>query len=221
MNQKKSAVTVKNVLRVLSFLCLIFVFCPAFLVSCSDQDVSVSAMDAVSGLSYQGEKVEEGNPVMLLCLFIPIVILVLLFIRKYADRLKASIICGVTVVDFILWLVFKSVVKSKAEEQYCTFKTTGWYVLNIIAMLLMIVVSALVIIKRIDMETDLIAAFTGGAAAPGNQQASAPNAGASAASPNAGAGNAAPPKMQAVYCKNCGAKLTPGAAFCKSCGTKV
>mgnify|MGYP002513695579 CR=1 FL=1 len=77
--------TVRNVLRALCALCTVFVFCPAFLVSCSGQNIKVSVMTAVGGMSAYGEKVVDPHPIMLVCLLIPVVALVLLFVKKLTD----------------------------------------------------------------------------------------------------------------------------------------
>lgn len=160
-NGEKKLITIKNVLRVLSVICLVLVFCPAFLVSCSGETVNVSAMTAVGGVSMYGEKVVDPSPIMLLCLFIPIAILVLLFIKNIADKTNAAIIAACGVVDLIMWFVFRSKVKEIAEEALCDFKSTGWFVLNIISLVLIILLTAIVMISKLHMDSDLIAAVSG------------------------------------------------------------
>ncbi len=49
--QEKSMVTVKNTLRILAILCLIFIFCPTLCVSCAEQEFHVSAVTAIKGLN--------------------------------------------------------------------------------------------------------------------------------------------------------------------------
>ena len=39
--KKKLSVTVKNIIRTLTFCCVILFFCPMFMVSCSDSDWGV------------------------------------------------------------------------------------------------------------------------------------------------------------------------------------
>ena len=41
--KKKPSITVKNVIRTLTFCCAILFFCPMFMVSCSDSDWGVDA----------------------------------------------------------------------------------------------------------------------------------------------------------------------------------
>lgn len=121
-------------------------------------------MTAVGGVSAYGEKIVGAHPIMLLCLAIPIVMLVFLFGKKYADKKSATIIAICGVIDLIIWIIFKSTVKKVAEENYCSFKKTGWYVLNIISLVLIILLTVLVAIRKLQMNTDLIAFASGGEA---------------------------------------------------------
>ena len=161
---KKPRFTVKNILRILTVLCMIFVFCPAFLVSCSGQDVNVNVMTAVEGVKAYGETVVKPQPLMLLCLLLPIAVMVLLFVKKFAEKLNSTIILGCTAVDLLIWFVFRGAVKKIAEENYCTFKTTPWFVLNVIAMLLIIIVNVLILLGKMQMDTDLAVFFANGGA---------------------------------------------------------
>ena len=82
-----SKFTVKNVLRVLALLAIIFVFCPSFLVSCSGQTKEINVMTAVGGMqTTSGGNVTEAHPIMLICLLIPAAILVLLFVNKLTEK---------------------------------------------------------------------------------------------------------------------------------------
>lgn len=193
VSEKKSVFTIKKIMRVLALLCIIFAFCPSFLVSCSGQDMKVNVMTAVKGVSMYGDKVVEPHIIMIVCLLIPIAVLVLLFIKKFNDKQTAGIILGCVVVDFIVWLIFRSSVKKLAEQNYCTFKTTGWYVINIIVMLFMIVLSVLVVINKMAMDTDLTTVFS------------------SSGTKDAAIG----------FCSKCGTPISHGSKFCSSCGTPV
>lgn len=224
---KKSMVTIKNVLRVLSVLCIIFVFCPSFLVSCSDQTIKVNVMTAVGGLSSYGQTVVDPHPIMLICLLIPVAVLVLMFIKKFTDSKTALItaICGV--VDIIVWFIFRSSVKKLAEENLCEFKSTGWYVLNIIALLLIILLSALVLLMKIQMDTDLIKLFSGGGTKEAlGQMSAAMGQMSSAVSQLAGnvatnIGNKKQKEDAIGFCAKCGSPIAYGCKFCISCGTPV
>lgn len=227
VNEKKPILTVKNIMRALALLCIVFVFCPSFLVSCSGQDMNVNVMTAVGGVSMYGETVVKPHIIMLLCLLIPIAVLVLLFIKKFADKQTAGIILGCTAVDFIIWLIFRASVKKVAEENYCSFKTTGWYVINIIVMLLIIIFSLLVVIEKMKLDTDLAAAFAGKDVQETLNQMSATVSQMSSTVTKM-AGNAVAnvnnkvAKENAIgFCAKCGAPIAYGCKFCTSCGTPV
>lgn len=44
VKRKKKEVTVRKVLRILAVLCVVFVFCPSFMVSCAGQSLGITAM---------------------------------------------------------------------------------------------------------------------------------------------------------------------------------
>lgn len=224
---KKPVFTVKNVLRVFSVFCLIFVFCPSFLVSCSGQTMNVSVMTAVGGVSAYGEKVVDPHPIMLICLLVPIAILVLLFLKKFTDNKTALIILICSAVDFVIWLIFRSSVKKAAEEAYCTFETTGWYVANCIVLILIILLSVIVVIKKVQLDTDLIAIFSGGGTQGVLNQMSATMSQMSntvtqiAGNVASNIGNKAQKENVIGYCAKCGSPIVYGCKFCTSCGTPV
>lgn len=227
VREKKSMFTVKKILRALSLLCIIFVFCPLFLVSCSGQNINVSVMTAVGGISVYGEKVVDPYPIMLICLLIPVVVLILLFFKKFTDNKTALIVLICTVVDFIIWLIFRASVKKIAEENYCTFKTTGWYVINIIVMLIIVLLSAYVVMKKMQMDTDLITVFSGGGTQGAiNQMSATVNQISSVVTQFAGnvasnINNRTNKENMIGFCSKCGSSISYGCKFCTSCGTPV
>ncbi len=217
---KKSAITVRKAVRLLSFLGIVFFFCPSFLVSCSGKDVNVSAMTAVGGVSMYGEEVAAPHPAMLACLLFPIVILGLLFIKKYSDKKTAVIIMACGSMDFVIWLIFRSAVKKIADENYCSFKTTGWYVCNILVLLLIILFSALVVLGKMKMETNLAAQF----AASGARGALSQMSNAVTNLTEGVAGNVSGKKQKADtigFCSKCGNPIAYGCRFCTACGMAV
>ena len=163
-NNGKSLFTARRIMRVLSFICIIVVFCPSFLVSCSGQSKGISVMTAVGGLSVYGESIAKPQPLMLICLLLPAVILALLFMKKLSEKQNALIIaiCGIS--DFVIWMIFKAVVKKIAEDHYCEFKTTGWYLLNNLALFFLILFALLILLQKLEMDTDILALLSGGGA---------------------------------------------------------
>lgn len=210
---KKPVVTAKNILRILSVIVTIIVFCPTFLVSCSGQTIDVSVMTAVGGLKSYGETVVKPHPIMLICFALPVAIIVCLFIKKITDSKVAIVSAACGAVDLIIWFIFKAEVKKVAEENLCTFKTTGWFVLNILSLVLIVVISVLVISKVLQLEGDLVKQFggAGGAQNAMNQM----NVSASVKQ------NRIPKENIMGYCSKCGTPLIYDNRFCTSCGTPV
>ena len=161
-NNGKSLFTARQIMRVLSFICIVVVFCPSFLVSCSGQSKGISVMTAVGGLSVYGESIAKPQPLMLICLLLPAVILALLFMKKLPEKQNALIIaiCGIS--DFVIWMIFKAVVKKIAEDHYCEFKSTGWYLLNNLALFFLILFGILILLQKLEMDTDILSLLSGG-----------------------------------------------------------
>lgn len=161
-NNGKSLFTARQIMRVLSFICIVVVFCPSFLVSCSGQSKGISVMTAVGGLSVYGESIAKPQPLMLICLLLPAVILALLFMKKLPEKQNALIIAICGILDFVIWMIFKAVVKKIAEDHYCEFKSTGWYLLNNLALFFLILFGILILLQKLEMDTDILSLLSGG-----------------------------------------------------------
>ncbi len=154
--EKKPLITIKRIFRLLLLVCIAFVFCPMFMVSCSGQEIEVDVMTAVGGMSLYGEPVVKPHPVMLLLLLIPVIILVLSFVKKiHGKKIAWCSVVGL-VVDSVLWIIFKKTVEKIAGENFCTCKTTGWYYANMIVIVLSIIVMIPVLVGAIRFDADLI-----------------------------------------------------------------
>ncbi len=222
---KKFKFSVKNIVRMLTLLCIVFVFCPSFLVSCSEQTVEVNVMTAVEGVKMYGEEMVEPQAHMWLCLLLPIAVMVLLFIKKLSERVTAGVIAACVAVDLVKWFDFKSKTKEIAESNGCTFETTGWYTLNLIVMFLIVVFMIAVLAKLISMETDLVAFVKSGEVKQTmskiSDAASKVAEDVSAAVKSEATSEMKPASEVKAFCGNCGTKLDPEAVFCENCGTKV
>ena len=82
--------------------------------------------------------------------------------KKLSEKQNALIIaiCGIS--DFVIWMIFKAVVKKIAEDHYCEFKTTGWYLLNNLALFFLILFALLILLQKLEMDTDILALLSGG-----------------------------------------------------------
>lgn len=153
--EKRSFFTARQVLRVLSLVCLIVVFCPMFLVSCSEQTMNVSVVSAVSGTKAYGEYLINPHPELLICFLLPAAILVILFIRNIAETVVALVtaVCGI--IDLVVWIIFAVAVQNAAKESYCEFRVTGWYIVNLILLVFIILISILVLARLLQLDGDL------------------------------------------------------------------
>lgn len=159
--QNEALFTPKKILRILALICITLVFCPMFLVSCGGETIEIDVMTAVGGLSMYEETVVEPHPIMLFCLIIPVLVLVMSLSKKLEPKKIVLWSLVSMVVDFIIWIIFKSTVKKYAEEAFCLFKTTGWFHVNMISMALIIFLTLLILFKIIEMDTDLVKLFAG------------------------------------------------------------
>lgn len=227
-NEKKGSLfTVRNVLRILALVCILFVFCPCFLVSCSGQTVEISAMKVAGGLTFNGEKISDPYPVLLICLAVPVIVFLLLLNKEFGDRPIASAIIICSGVDLIIWYIFSDSVKKAAEEYYCTYKSTNWFIVNIVSLVAMILIDFLIVIKKLQMDTGLIAGFTGGGdpvvpdqKPPISSQDSQNDLKQDEESSNDSRDEE--PYVRIIgYCPKCGKPIKYGCGFCTSCYQRV
>lgn len=148
--------TLKRVIRMLALLCIAFVFCPSFLVSCSGQEMNVSVMTAVKGVSVYGQKAVDPHPLMIVCLLIPILVVVLTIGKRFADRKAAVAIFLFMSADLVIWMMFRSAARKIADDNLCGFKTTVWFVMNMACILLIIILSALAVLRKLKMDEGLL-----------------------------------------------------------------
>ncbi len=222
----KPLISPRNLLKILTILCIVFVFCPSFLVSCSGQKLEISAWKATTGMELYGERI-DSHPVMIIALLIPLIAVVLLFLKNMKERKCAGVISAVMAIDFIVWLVFKSTTKEVAQENYCEFDTTAWYPINLICIILSVIVSLLVLIQKIRMDADIVRLFSSKEVATSLEQVSKTVNNMSntvsqiASNVTSSIGNK-PNKEDIIgYCSKCGAALLIDNQFCTSCGAPV
>lgn len=217
--QKPPMVTARRVMKIIAIFIIIFCFCPSFLVSCSGTDIEVSAMDAALGMTYRGERITEAHPIMLLCLLIPVAVLVILFIIRIKDRTSAAVVTMLMAADLVLWLLLFYGVKSATEENYCTFKSTPWYMINVICIIAMIILGALVCFRKIYYDGMLVTDETAKKTREAlddvgkNMKKIVAEAAKETKMPE--------PQNVIGYCSKCGSPLDAESVFCTKCGTPV
>ncbi len=212
-NVKKSPFTVKNALRVLAALCLILAFCPTLVY---DWYFKRSMLTAIGGTSSFGFTVIPAQPVLAACLAIPVVILILLVVKKSDEHKATAIIAVLSVVDLIMWLT----AKVKGRRYGLDVWSTGWYVLAIILLVIMIVLSVLVLLQVLRMENDLTEVASAEKIQEALHQRPAAAERTSAAPAPVGGGEAKEKRI-ACFCAECGSPVEYGTRFCAFCGTSV
>ncbi len=210
-NANQQVFTVKNVMRVLSVLCVIIFFCPTFLVSCSGADLEISAMNAATGIRDEGVTYVKPYPIMWVALIIPVMMLIFMFLKNLADKKLAISTLALSVIDIITWFMFMASVKKIAEENFCEARPTAWFYINLLALIGLIGLSAMLLNSA---KSGVSIGMTSAAMA-----ATGIATGVGAAATTPGASAAAPASMG--FCAKCGKPLKPGTKFCTSCGETV
>lgn len=157
MNAKKHF-NLRNVLRALQTFCMVCVFCPTFLVSCSGQEKTFSAMDAVGGITSRSYgQLVPGKPVFLLLLVLPVLALAVLGVKKLAallgERGQGGVVAGLSAANLLLWGQLNRYAADLAAENLCSIKTTGWYTLNRVALVAAIALAGAVALGKLRMST--------------------------------------------------------------------
>ncbi|SDZ95624.1 hypothetical protein SAMN05216349_10321 [Oribacterium sp. KHPX15] len=227
-NAGGSKLTVRKVLRILSIICIVMVFCPSFIASFFSFEMQVSVMAAAGGITIAGEEAVEPYPIMYLCVIIPILLLVLLYKNKQSDEQNTSAIFLIGLVDAIMWLYFRKVTEDIASQNYCLFKTTGWYVLNMISLGMILVMSGLVGLQKLQMDADINELLSRVETEDSRDKMSESTSQMSrvishpAENVSNNTDGVETEKKDVIrFCGKCGGPLVSGADFCPSCGAPV
>ena len=225
--ERKSGISVRTILKGLSFLCAVLFFCPSFLVSCSGEKMSVNAMTGVVGVSDEFSTYADPHPILLICLIIPLIAFVALFIKKLGKGIvKVLIAC--MAVDLVIWLLFRSGAKTAAENWNCSFSTTIWFYLNIASQLLILILSLLVVLGRMQLDVkiaDAVSKQNTNEAIKNitntvNRMSDTVSSMAKSAQ-NMAHSMVANDQEYIGFCQKCGTRIPYGNKFCVSCGTPV
>ena len=221
--ERKPLLTVRNIVRMLALFCIVFVFCPSFMVSCSGQTMEVDVTTAIQGVTMYGETIVKPVPAMLVCLLLPIAVFAILSIKKWNDAKTAIMTFVCTGIDLVVWIVFYIAVKKLAEENYCSFKATGWYTFNLIVLIAMGILSLFVMIRKLSFDSVLANAGTQDALSQMSTAITQMSATVTQLAGNA-VDNAKQKKQKVEYigyCAKCGSGIEFDCKFCVNCGTPV
>ncbi len=238
----KATVNFKLIARVICVLLLIFFFVPAFTVSCSGQDISVSAKDAMMGMEMDGRELFEGNFAAFLLLLIPFGALVVTFVNTLQEKIVTIVAGACGAADFIGWMVFRSKMM-EYEEQGCSVSSGFAFWLTLLLQIALIASAALEYMGKFPQSAEELAPLVDSLKKNLSSAASAASAAVNAAKvekwtcPNCGQQldgtdkfcdncgtkkpDPEPVKSAPAFCNQCGSPLAPGAAFCGSCGNKI
>lgn len=149
---------VKNIIRLLSILLMVFFFVPSFMVSCAGYgNIKISAFKAMTGIKIEGESVTDPKIICIIMLLLPIAMLALWCLKSVLKDKIAAIASGsCAVVDFIFWIALCVGVNKEATDNYCTAKVTAGFIFNILFILAIVVLDLLIIINVLQAEKPLI-----------------------------------------------------------------
>lgn len=238
------SLTIKHLLKIFGFIVLIMAFCPSFLVSCYGSAMEIGVPKALTGIVVYGETIVKPQLELIILIAIPVAILVLLFWKKFTDDKTNKIVLACTAVDFIIWIVFACVAGDMAEKNYCEFKLTMWFCLDMLILVFILVITTLVLTKKLSYDTKLSSLFSNISMPANTNLITSPTMNPEIIGYCQSCGNpikkgylfcqkcgekvpesllVAPKKeeQQVHVCLNCGAKLDKEDIFCPSCGTKV
>lgn len=156
---KKSTLTAKNVLRVLTAAAFLLCFCPSFLVSCAGSKLDISLMTVVNGVRFHGRLVSAPAPIMMIGFVIPAIILAMVCIRKFEDHDKACVITTASVVDLSLWFILRALVEDYALSNGFEFKTGICFCINIAVLSTILAISVPISIRKLSFDTPVAELF--------------------------------------------------------------
>lgn len=218
--QTKTKIPYKLIIKICAVVMIVFFFIPTFTVSCSGQEVSISPVGATFGYEIEDYgQISDPALGLLFLLAIPIALLVIVFRKGMQDKTIQLVTLILSVLDFIIYLAFKSGVTNAAEEVYATASNRFGFYIDIIVSLGLAVVSALVmfgVLETSDGGPAKIAAGKWTCPSCGNDSNTGGFCGKCGTSKPA-----APAPAAGGFCPSCGAPMAAGAQFCGSCGAKT
>ena len=178
-------------------------------------------MDAAFGMSSGGQQITEGNALLLLCVILPALVTGILFVKKIKDKASSASVVALTAADILVWILFYTGVKKEADANYCTAKATGWYVVNMIAMIVLIAFAVLIYKGRIYYDGFLLTTMSNEDARRQVGQLSKKVTNSVSKIASDLTKDDINPEDLAGYCPKCGSPLTKGSKFCNKCGNDV
>ena len=220
---REDILTIKNLIRLLAGLCLLFFFAPMYKISIAGvSSRTISGWNGLMGITINGVKVLNGNPVYLLPLLLPAGILaVTFFCRQLTDRIALIITSICSGLDILFWIILFFHCEGKLREysennmygnsfenpfnayfdNYFQIKLdiTVWYMLTILFLIVILALSILCILGKLGL---------GGMIRPGRREGSL------------GKWSSREP-AKVSFCPSCGSRIDHGGNFCGRCGSPL
>lgn len=211
-----SFVTVRNILKILAGISILFFFIPVFFASCGGERLYISGVKATFGL---GDL--DAYPLVVLLLLLGIAVMVILFIKAIPDLAARITNLSLVGCEFIGWIIFFFYAKGKAGKSGAGFGMTAAFPIMMIFRVIELIVAILVMINLIKLDTNLVDLFKSDKMKQmvNNSLDKVSNVVSNASDGVASVFTTKPNAVVLGYCQTCGKPITLGNKFCVSCGT--
>ena len=222
--RKEDILTIKNLIRLLAGLCLLFFFAPMYKITIAGvASRSISGWNGLMGVTMNDVKVLDGNPVYLLPLLLPAAILAVTFLgRQLTDRIVLIIISICSGLDILFWIILFFHCAGKVKEytetsspygnsfenpfnlyfdNYLQIKLdiTAWYILTILFLIAILTLSILCTLGKLRLNGLIPSGYRGGSHEKWE-----------------------PAETQRVrFCPACGNRIDHSGKFCGRCGNPL
>ena len=163
-NSSSGFLTVRNVIRIAAGICIIMFFCPFIAVKGWGESAGVSAAQLLAGSS---DLVSDATFGAIFLLLLPVGLLVITFIKKLSDKIASIITAAAAGTGLLIWLIIGLGTKSAVEEYTLwlgiSVSTTFWFWLTILMLLTITACGVMMLVKKMGMDTELVALFKGNA----------------------------------------------------------
>lgn len=228
MKEYTGLFTVRRVMKIFLYVILLGFFCPVFMVSCGGVgSKEVSAMDIATGIKIGGYDVVDPMPIVFISLLLPLIALVFLYLRKYADKMVSAVTTACTGINMVSWMIYIYQANKIKSSGYASVKFTGWLYINVISMIVVIALSIMAVLGKFRLDSDLVRYLSGGSAAlnmgslAGSARSAAGKVSTFAGELSRSGGGTPVRRNPGGYCHNCGSPLVKGNLFCSNCGARV